>query len=280
MKHHHFKIFLILLWLALTLSMAGWWMLFTFKLIEESSAATDVLRLKNMIFWEGLVWMVLLLVGGVTLSFYVVREQRHVKQFRFFVASLSHDLKTSLASLRLQAESLKEDLGEASSPLIPRLVADTVRLQLQLENSLFLAHASTQKLYYETLNLSDVLKKLEPSWPHVKIHLSEDTDIYGDDRAINSILRNIIHNAVIHGQADEIFIEVAGGGKLSIRDNGKGFSGDLSQLGEIFYRHNPSHGSGVGLYIVSQLMNDMNGEVSFPKSVQGFQVDLKFRGQV
>lgn len=220
--------------------------------------------------------MILLLVGGVALSFYVVREQRQVKQFKTFVASFSHDLKTSLTSLRLQAESLKEDFP--SNPLVSRLVADTVRLQLQLENSLFLAHEGSQNLYYKTFKLSDLLEKIEHNWPQVKIHLSGDMDIYGDDRAIHSILRNIFHNAVVHGQADEIFVEVSSRGKLSIRDNGKGFTGDVNRLGRAFYRYNPSSGSGVGLYIVSQLMKEMSGKVSFSKSRsnRGFQVDLEW----
>ena len=102
-------------------------------------------------------------------------------------------------------------------------------------------------------------------------------DIYGDDRAISSVLRNIIHNSVVHGRSSQIFAETFESGKLSLRDNGQGFFGDMSQLGQMFYRHNPSSGSGVGLYIVSQLMTSMNGKVSFPKVDSGFQVDLEWK---
>ena len=228
-------------------------------------------------------------------------------------------------------ESLKEDIEEDSNPFVSRLIADTARLQLQLENSLLLAHESSQKLYYEPLRLSHLLQSLEHSWPQVKIHLLEDMDIYGDERAINSILRNIIHNSVIHGRANKIFIEAscpssknsfpiqddsphltnlinddqglssthlqrsssrekrdeksnrekllkqkARAQRISIKDNGEGFHGDSTQLAQLFYRHNPSSGSGVGLYIVSQLMSDMKGRVSFPKRDRGFQVDLEW----
>lgn len=281
MKPHRLKMFLIFLWLVFTLSMAGWWVVFTLRLIKQPPEITDVARLENMILWEGLAWIVLLLISGMALVYYVMREQRQVERFKAFVASFSHDLKTSLASLRLQAESLKEDLGETSGPLVSRLVADTVRLQLQLENSLFLAHGasahgSSQKLYYETIRLSDVLRRMEHSWPQIKIHLSKDMDVHVDDRAMSSILKNIIHNAVIHGQANEIFVEVLGESQLSIRDNGMGFSGDVNQLGQMFYRHNPSSGSGMGLYIVSRLMKDMGGRISFPKSDRGFCVNLEW----
>ena len=54
--------------------------------------------------------------------------------------AFTHDLKTALASLQLQAESLQEDWPDAASnPNLARLLEDTVRLGVQLENSLFFA---------------------------------------------------------------------------------------------------------------------------------------------
>ena len=259
--------------------MAGWWTVFVSRLIEKLPVTTDIARFKNMIFWESSIWILLLLCAGMALLFYIVREDRQTQKFRTFVAAFTHDLKTSLTSLRLQVESLKEDLSETPNPLISRLMADTARLQLQLENTLFLAHGLPQKFYYEQLKLSQVLDNIQHSWPQIKIRLLKDVNIYGDERAINSILRNIIHNSVTHGQASEILITTRKVSKrgiaISIKDNGFSFSGDRAQLGRI-YRHHPSSGSGVGLYIVSKLMNDMNAKVSFPKVDQGFQVDLEW----
>ena len=106
------KISLILLWLVLTLSMAVWWMILILRLISNISTEGEVIRFQNMVVWEGLSWMALLLFGGISLLFYVIREQKQAQKFKAFVASFTHDLKTSLTSLKLQAESLKEDLGE------------------------------------------------------------------------------------------------------------------------------------------------------------------------
>ena len=270
------KIVLILLWTALTLSMSAWWMILILNLVEKLPKESGVLSLKNMIIWEGLAWVALLLFGGIALMFYVVKEQKQSQKLRSFFASFTHDLKTSLTSLRLQAESLKEDLG-TTSPLLPRLVADTVRIELQLENSLFLAHGKPQNLYCEPLKLSHLLANIEHNWPQVHIHLGKDMQIYGDARAISSILRNIIHNSVVHGQANQIFVESSEPHKLSLKDNGKGFSGDMSRLAQMFYRHTSSSGSGVGLYIASQLMASMKGKMSFPSTSEGFKVELEWK---
>lgn len=81
------------------------------------------------------------------------------------------------------------------------------------------------------------------------------------------MLTNLIQNALTHGDATEIDINVAAGRKgqasISISDNGSGFAGDFQQLGKLFVRHGRGSGSGVGLYIVRQLIKRMNGDIRF-----------------
>ncbi len=83
---------------------------------------------------------------------------------------------------------------------------------------------------------------------------------------LESILTNLVQNSVIHGHATEVDISVRReGGRVivTVIDNGRGFQGDLSQLGELFVRHARSSGSGVGLYIVRQLAKAMHGSIRF-----------------
>jgi signal transduction histidine kinase len=42
-------------------------------------------------------------------------------------------------------------------------------------------------------------------------------------------------------------------------DHGSKFNGDVSHLGELFYKHNSSKGSGIGLYLIKNLMRKMQG---------------------
>jgi signal transduction histidine kinase len=181
--------------------------------------------------------------------------------------------------LRLQAESLKEDLGANPSPLLDRLLQDTLRLQLQLENSLLLVNLPTGRLLNEPVRVGHLVDTLRYHWPDLAIIERGEGVVRGDTRALESVLMNLIHNAVKHGEATEIRItaEPRGSGRIVLRvaDNGKGFAGDFKQLGQLFVRHARGSGSGVGLYISSQLAKRMNATLSFaPGADSGFVAEL------
>ena len=96
------------------------------------------------------------------------------EQIKVFFAAFTHDLKTSLASLRLQAESLQEDLKDSEHRrLTQRLVKDTVRLELQLENSLYIAGPKVKPIHLEQLLLKDVLESISHHWPDMAIELKQ-----------------------------------------------------------------------------------------------------------
>jgi len=63
---------------------------------------------------------------------------------------------------------------------------------------------------------------------------------------------------------------------VTVTDNGRGFPGDVGQLGKLFVRHARSSGSGVGLYIVRQLIKRMNGTIRFRSSEsEGFVAEFE-----
>jgi signal transduction histidine kinase len=226
-----------------------------------------------MLLWEGGILIASLVGGGLALYYYAKREQRRHKQVEEFFAAFTHDAKTALASLRLQAESLKEDLGANPSPLLDRLLQDTLRLQLQLENSLFLVNLPTGRLLNTPVRIGQIVDALRYHWPGLSIIQKGDGVVNGDSRALESVLTNLIHNAVTHGEASEVKIDLEPGasGRLILRvvDDGRGFSGDFKQLGRLFVRHARGSGSGVGLYISRQLLRRMNANLSFAPGVDG-----------
>ena len=132
------KIGLACTWLLFTVALAWWWMVFGLRQIEQLRAAAVVNVPKTdeyhrMLLWEGTVLIVLLVGGGAALIYYIWRERRRHRQIEEFFAAFTHDAKTSLASLQLQAESIREDLaGETPTPLIERLLKDALRLNFTL----------------------------------------------------------------------------------------------------------------------------------------------------
>jgi two-component system phosphate regulon sensor histidine kinase PhoR len=290
MKHQRdrIKILLVALWVTFTVTLAVWWLIFGLRqleLINQSNleGAAQLHRHYQMLLWEGGILIASLIGGGLALYYYARREQKRHAQVEEFFAAFTHDAKTALASLRLQAESLKEDLGSKPSPLLDRLLQDTLRLQIQLENSLSLVRLPSGRLLIEPVKLGNLIESLRFHWPDVTILQKGDGTVLADIRALESVLTNLVQNAVTHGQASEIVITAARSGnnrlKVRVEDNGHGFQGDFSQLGKLFVRHARDSGSGVGLYISRQLTKRMNAKLNFAGSPEGgFVAELDLPG--
>jgi signal transduction histidine kinase len=277
-RPNRLSIVLVALWVIFTVTLTAWWLVFGLRqldLLNQSNleAAGQLHRHYQMLLWEGGILIASLIGGGLALFYFARREQKRHAQVEEFFAAFTHDAKTALASLRLQAESLQEDFAGAPNPLLDRLLRDTLRLQLQLENSLFLVNLTRGKFFLEPISLSSCIDNLSRHWPDLNITRSGDAVVTADARALESVLTNLIQNAVTHGNASalDINVEAITRGRTAIRiaDNGRGFSGDFNQLGKLFVRHGRGSGSGVGLYIVRQLVKRMNGDIEFESTNGG-----------
>lgn len=306
---------LVAVWLVFTISLSVWWLFFSLNQLDlirslESSRGQEVLRHQKMILYEGLTLLISLLAGAVALIYYILKVVKQNQEIRRFFATFSHELRTPLTSLKLQAESLKEDLAQhpQHQRLLNRLVADAERLSLQLENSLFLAQSSWQSdknstLWLEEIKLSEFIIKVAEQWPALKIELINDCNLKIDRRVAESIFRNIFHNALVHGEAKRVVIECSLDTKkgsvttiadddfvcLQISDDGAGFKGERSKLGKAFARPAKSSGNGLGLAIVSDLLKSMGGalflleNLKLPEStlpLAGFVLQIKLKGKV
>jgi signal transduction histidine kinase len=281
------KLLFIFLWLLFTVAFAVWWFKFSFDHISRlAQLQPDLIghweRQKRMVIWEGGSWLLLLIGGGAALILLVQKEKRRVRQIREFFASFSHDVKTSLASLRLQAESLVDEMP--ASPVLDRLIGDTVRLQLQLENSLFLASQDDLSLYIQPLRLQSLIERLREQWPALRIEQRGDAMLIGDERALRTVFANLTKNAIAHGNATEIMISAETGGPQHVvvlfHDNGKGFEGSVNELGKLFHRPKSTSGSGVGLYISRVLVERMKGAMRLHADNHGFRIELDFPGEL
>lgn len=280
---------LAILWLLFTVTFAVWWFKLSLDHVTElahlqPSEAERWEDQRRMILWEGTAWLFLLAAGGGSLIFLVKKENERVQTIRGFFASFSHEVKTSLASLRLQAESLKDDLRDQRFPVLDRLIADTVRLQLQLENSLFFASQNNIELYVQKLSLRQIIERMREQWPGLQFEVTTECYIQGDDRAIRTIFSNLIQNAMVHGRAKNVRIEAQSTGdkKIVIRfeDDGKGFTESAKQLGQLFHRPTATSGSGLGLYIARLLSEQMGGSLMITGGQKGFAVEVTVPGEI
>jgi signal transduction histidine kinase len=285
----NWKLLLVLLWLGLTFSLSGWWMVHGMRQADElgasnSAVATAAMRQHRMFFWEGLSLLTFVTVGGMALAYATYYEQRRSEELRNFFSTFTHELKTSLTSLRLQAEILEEDPKNHESENLRRLLRDVVRLELQLENALILAQAERSKLFLEEIPVRKILANLSMHWPQLTVEVKGDARVKADQRAFECILKNFLQNAYVHGGATHVEVTPVaseGGVLLTVKDNGKGFAGDPEVLGKEFVRHTTRSGAGIGLFLARKLAQRMGGKLVLAQgNPKGLEAKLQLAGRI
>jgi len=283
-------------WLLMILLLGGWWATIVIRQARrvaelsiaiggsEAQALQQLQETQRMLFWESSTFLLLLLTLSAALFWFYWRDMRRARGTQAFFAALTHELRTPLTSVRLQTEAIAE--GEPSPELVERLLADTHRLESQIDKTLELARLEGGG------SLAEQAIRLDPWLPRVlgtivgstagaegDAHLESTVEpdlpaIAGDTAAVQMILRNLIENSVRHGDVAHVAIEVqarrAGTGvELRYADNGRGFDGDPERLGRLFERGDQSRGTGMGLYLVRVLMDRMGGSVRFAHAPGG-----------
>jgi signal transduction histidine kinase len=247
-------------WLVLTVSLAGWWMNIGLSVLSG--------RLHRMFVWEGAAFIALLVAGGVAILIAIRREHRRRESLETFFLSFTHDLKTSLASVQLQAEQLLEEWPpDVSREPLDRLLNDTLRLQIQLENSLFVAQPDGRLLTVR-LHASTAIARIAQDWPGLVVEVRGDAFIVADARGFDAVLRNLFQNAVVHGGAHHITVNVEAQPsnvvRLTLEDDGTGVPAEsFETLGLPFSRSGPTSGSGIGLFVSRQIVDRMDGAMRF-----------------
>ncbi len=276
-------------WLVFTVALAVWWLIFGLSQARHLGAlegeAAQLARVTRMLVLEGVILVLMLVAGGVALLVGIRYEQRRRRDMRAFYTAFTHDLKTSMASLILQAEALSEDIPEAAAnPNLQRLQKDAVRLRLQLENALFLTESDAAVLI-EAIDVRSMIDALRDDWPELRIEMSGDDRVRADRRAFESVLRNLLQNAVVHGRATAVRVELrrlpSGAVEMMVSDNGRGAAADVAiALDRPFTRTAPTSGSGVGLYVCRGLLRQMHGQIRLlTDQSSGFGVAVQLPGE-
>ncbi len=269
--------FLSVLWAFLIFALGAWWLYLILKFSSEGLGnLPGQKKVLNMIAWEGGTFMVLLLLLSATLISYFMKDMKKTKALQAFFAGLTHELKTPLASMRLQAEVLK-DVIETETPdpervrkLSGRMIEDAMNLETQMDKILQLSRLERGgTLNITTVNLTKLVKKFADKFGDgVELtmqNFDQDLRVDADEFALELIFKNLFENTRIHSKDKRVTMSVSTGDKILLRydDESAGFEGDFKRLTELFYKHNSARGSGIGLYLVNQLMTLMNGKLRF-----------------
>ena len=227
---------------------------------------------------------------GVVLVSRTLRATAELAEMKSeFVSTVTHDLKTPLALIRLVSETLS--LGRYSSPESIRTYArllstEASRLTLRIENLLSYARLTDARDRYrfEDIDLLETvqesLRRAAPRLNELGFELDSNlTDapiVRGDRLALLQVLDNLIDNAIKYSGTGRV-IEVGTAADetiafVSIRDRGIGIPDDeKAHIFEKFYRGRNTDvaGSGLGLAIARRVIQDHGGSIQVASRADG-----------
>jgi PAS domain S-box-containing protein len=199
-----------------------------------------------------------------------------------FVYRVSHDLRTPLLSMLGVIGLLLDNMDESGFSEINRTYIDLIfqsanRLDITIQEILHYSRNSRLELEITPIDIQILVNNIFKDLEYVnKNRLKFETNfnniqiINGDKNRIDTILKNIISNAVKYHRVDieDAFVKFDITEKdkeytITIIDNGAGISKNhIDKIFNMFYRGSTSSvGTGLGLFIVKEMVNKLNGEI-------------------
>lgn len=231
----------------------------------------------------------LLLGVGLVLTLRAARANAALAEMRSeFVATVTHELKTPIATIRAISETLAS--GRIGTPDISReyaqmAVHEAKRLTRLIDNLLAYSRVTdvTEVYSFEAIPpgeiIEDTLREFASKLAEggFRVHVDARPElpaVRADRTAIGLTLANIVDNAIRYsGEARELRVTAqrnGGGVTFQVADRGVGIpEGELDHVTRKFFRGRraPTGGSGLGLAIVHRIVTDHGGSLSIQSRV-------------
>ncbi len=197
-----------------------------------------------------------------------------------FVYSASHDLRAPLSSLLglIEISQRTEDYEEIKHclSLMKARVAD---LDSFIKDIIDYSRNTRQEIRLENFNLLSLAKEITEGLKFgngmedifIKYNIDPEMMVTADRSRLKVILNNLIGNALKYSNpySNDRLVSIVGEVenkrlKIQVQDNGIGISAEHQpKIFEMFYRASEkSQGSGLGLYIVKETLEKLNGKIS------------------
>ena len=237
-------------------------------------------RQMYMILGEAAVFGITLMLGFYFINRAFVRELNAAEKQKNFLLSITHELKSPLASINLILSTfIKRNLPEDK---IKELSQDGLNESERLEElfNKILTAARLDEAYpfnFEETNLSNVVQGIVEAFQREHDDVEVTTNIQKevikkvDRESMVSVVKNLLENAykytkdnkqiiiTLKQESDKVY--------LIVTDNGIGIAkNEKEKVFDQFYRigsedTRESKGTGLGLYIVNQIISAHNGKI-------------------
>jgi signal transduction histidine kinase len=257
--------------------------------------------------WLSLI-ILLVLCGGFLLIYRLGLKQINLaRQQQDFVSAVSHELKTPLTSIRMYGEMLREGWAseEKRKTYYDYIYDESERLTRLINNVLHLARMTRNDINFELKSCSvaellDIVKsKIQSQVDGSGFVLNSDYEdsvararVDVDIDYFTQIFINLVDNAIkfsANSEKKQIDIGCRFTGddnvQFYVRDYGPGIARDqMRKIFRLFYRSEneltrETLGTGIGLALVNQLIQSMNGSVDVINREPGseFRLQLKVK---
>ncbi|MEP7263673.1 MAG: PAS domain-containing protein [Bacteroidota bacterium] len=211
-----------------------------------------------------------------------------------FVYSVSHDLRAPLLSMQGIIDiAAEETIEPLTGEYMGMLRGSVSRLDNFIGEILDYSRNARLDVKGEIVDVEKLLNEIIESLNYlikssnkikVQVSIPKQVTIFTDKRRLRAVLKNLISNAINYRntEIDNPYVQInvnAGSSEvhIEIADNGIGIDEEFHQkIFEMFYRHSEiSTGSGLGLYIVKEAVDKINGKINvLSKPGEGTTISL------
>ncbi len=285
---------------VVALAQAVWWIVLMARLTDEQVemarelGATDAfietvhqeeISRQIMVGTEGLFFLVVIIFGAWLIYRALVRTEELKFHHDNFMMSVTHELRTPLASLRVYLDTLQSPKipAEKKERVLPRMREDADRLERLVDNILQAGRFERGEASFvmRTVDFSslvtDSLERLErfasDTERTINHSLESDVMLEADAEALRRAVDVLLENSLKYHDGGRIVVDVTLESKgsdvfLTVSDQGKGLlRKDVDRVFDRFYRvdnelSRNTPGSGLGLYLCREIIRNHGGDVT------------------
>jgi signal transduction histidine kinase len=277
----------------------GWQV--SFSLLNTQLFDEAARRRRTAYLWAGYLAVAAIVLAGLLVGQTLRRQARLARLKTDLVATVSHELKTPLASMRLLVETLLEDGFQdekAAREYLEMIAGENLRLSRLIENFLTFSRMerNRQKFDFAETTAEEVIQpallavreRLLAPGPHLEVEVAADLPpLWADRDALVTVLLNLLDNAYKYTREEKrISVCVSredGHVVFAVKDNGIGIAPrEQKRIFRRFYQVDRRlarqvGGCGLGLSIVDFIVRAHGGSVnveSHPGNGSTFRVLL------
>lgn len=240
----------------------------------------------NQYIGEGSTFLLVILIGAAVVYSSFRRSMRLSRQQNNFMLSVTHELKSPIAAMKLNLQTMERHKLEEDKKklLVERCVHEANRLN-DLCNNMLLASQMEGRQYIPSKEKIDFTELVEKNvqdyatrYPG-RFMLTDNADamLIGDRLLLEMAINNLLENAVKYTPSNKLvkvtLVEKNKNVVLQVIDEGPGIpDNEKKKVFNKFYRvgneeTRKSKGTGLGLYLTSKIVKQHKGKISIADNI-------------